>query len=73
MDAALSIVTIGSIIGVDEAMQAFQGRFKQKVTIRRKTTSTGLKISALDVAGSVLQWISLSGVRSRKCSNPITP
>ncbi|KAI9148646.1 hypothetical protein HJFPF1_10687 [Paramyrothecium foliicola] len=30
MDAALSIITIGSIIGVDEAMQGFQGRSKQK-------------------------------------------
>jgi hypothetical protein len=57
MDAALSIVSIGSIIGVDEAMQAFQGRSKQKVTIKGKPTPTKLKIWVLAVAGYVLQWI----------------
>jgi hypothetical protein len=54
MDAALSIVTIGSVIGVDEAMQAFQGRSKQNVTIKGKPTPTGLKIWVLAVAGYVL-------------------
>jgi hypothetical protein len=57
MDAALSIVTIGSTIGVDEAMQAFEGRSKQNVTIKEKLTTTGLKIWVLAVAGYVLQWM----------------
>jgi hypothetical protein len=32
MNAAVSIVSVGSIVTVDEAIQAFQGRSKQKVT-----------------------------------------
>jgi hypothetical protein len=57
MDAALSIVTIGSIIGVDETIQAFPGRSKQKVTTKGELTPAGLKICVLYVAGYVLQWI----------------
>jgi hypothetical protein len=82
MDAALSIVTIGSIIGVDEAMQAFQGRSKQKVTIKGKPTPTGLKIWVLAVAGYMLQWlwhrlgcgpVGIEGCRGpRKARNKVT-
>jgi hypothetical protein len=66
MDAALSIVSVGSIVTVDEAMQAFQGRSKQKVTIKGKPTPTGLKIWVLAVAGYVLHDIIAN---SRKLSD----
>ncbi|KFA48712.1 hypothetical protein S40293_09767 [Stachybotrys chartarum IBT 40293] len=57
MEAALDIVIIGSVIGVDEAVQGFQGRSSQIVTIKTKPTPTGLKIWVLAVKGYILQWI----------------
>jgi hypothetical protein len=43
MNAAVSIVSIGSIVTVDEATQAFEGRSKQKVTIKGKPHPQGLR------------------------------
>jgi hypothetical protein len=57
MNAAVSIVSVGSIVTIDEALQAFEGRSKQKVTIKGKPTPTGLKIWVLAVAGYMLQWL----------------
>jgi hypothetical protein len=57
IDAAVNIVSVGSIITIDKAIQAFEGHSKQKVTIKGKPTPTGLKIWVLAVAGYMLQWI----------------
>ncbi|KFA65980.1 hypothetical protein S40285_09768 [Stachybotrys chlorohalonatus IBT 40285] len=54
MEATLNIVIIGSIIGIDEAMQGFQGNSSQIVTIKTKPTPTGLKIWFLAVKGYIL-------------------
>ncbi|KFA55625.1 hypothetical protein S40293_10059 [Stachybotrys chartarum IBT 40293] len=54
---SLAAVEVGSHIAVDEAICGFQGRSKQKVTIKNKPTPTGLKIWILATQGYILHWI----------------
>jgi hypothetical protein len=56
MEAAIQLVEIGSIIGVDEAIVGFKGRSRHKITIKTKPTPTGLKVWVLAVRGYLLRW-----------------
>ncbi|KFA69442.1 hypothetical protein S40285_04622 [Stachybotrys chlorohalonatus IBT 40285] len=57
MEAALNIISVSSIIGIDEAMQGFQGKSSQIVMIKMKPMPIGLKIWVLAVQEYILQWI----------------
>ncbi|KEY70358.1 hypothetical protein S7711_10266, partial [Stachybotrys chartarum IBT 7711] len=57
MSASIAAVEVGSHVTVDEAMCGFEGRSRQKVTIKSKPTPTGLKIWILAIQGYILHWI----------------
>jgi hypothetical protein len=55
IEAAVSAVETGSVIGVDEAIVGFKGRSRHKITIKAKPTPTGLKVWALAAQGYLLE------------------
>ncbi|CAH0055796.1 unnamed protein product [Clonostachys solani] len=57
MAAAMAAVIVGTFVAVEEAMVLFEGRSKQKVTIKTKPTPTRLKVWLLGAYGYILQWI----------------
>jgi hypothetical protein len=56
MEAAVRLVEIGSIIGVDEGIVGFKGQSRHKITIKTKPTPTGLKVWILAAQGYLLRW-----------------